>query len=205
MLCDNCGKNKANVKYLRNINGVKKEMNLCEECSQKLGITTDLSFDMPIDFSSFLGGFLEDFTNSDFLSLLDGEEELRCKGCNSTFEEIANNGKFGCPECYETFENEIDSILNKIQGSNKHIGRLGKLDKAKVDKIEDDEKNSNNTKTSDSKIKNAKTENLSNNNEDKNMEKLEELKQTLKDLVKEEKYEEAAKIRDEIKKLENKK
>ena len=38
MLCDNCGKKEANVHYLRNINGIKKEMNLCEECSEKLGI-----------------------------------------------------------------------------------------------------------------------------------------------------------------------
>ena len=199
MLCDNCGKNKANVKYLRNINGVKKEMNLCEECSKKLGITTDIGFNMPIDFSSFLGGFFEDFANSDFFTLLDGEEELRCKGCNSTFEEIVNNGKFGCPQCYETFEDEIDSILKKIQGSNKHIGRLGKLDKAKVD---EDNKNTNNAK--DLNEKDAKTVSSSNNTKNKQIAKIEELKQTLKDLVKEEKYEEAAKIRDEIKELENK-
>lgn len=52
MLCDNCGKKEANVHYLRNINGIKKEMNLCEECSEKLGIN-NIGFNMPIDFSSF--------------------------------------------------------------------------------------------------------------------------------------------------------
>ena len=30
MLCDNCGKKEANVKYSENINGVKREFNLCE-------------------------------------------------------------------------------------------------------------------------------------------------------------------------------
>ena len=53
MLCDNCKNREANVKYTKVINGIKKEMNLCEECSQKLGITNNWS--MPIDFSSFLG------------------------------------------------------------------------------------------------------------------------------------------------------
>lgn len=178
MLCDNCGKNNANVRYLRNINGIKKEMNLCEECSKKLGIT-EIGFDMPIDFSSFLGGFLEDFVESDFTNLLEDKNEIRCKGCNSTFEDIANNGKFGCPECYETFESEINSILNKIQGSNTHVGRLGKIERTQVEKIS---KNSKET---------AKEEN-----------KIDQLKKTLKELVKDEKYEEAAKIRDEIKKLE---
>ena len=68
MKCDNCGRENANVKYLRNINGIKKEMNLCEECSKKLGIT-DIGFNMPIDFSSFLGGFLDEFENQDLISI----------------------------------------------------------------------------------------------------------------------------------------
>ena len=35
MLCDNCGKREANVRYSENINGRRKELNLCEECSKK--------------------------------------------------------------------------------------------------------------------------------------------------------------------------
>jgi len=184
MKCDNCGKNNANVRYLRNINGVKKEMNLCEECSQKLGIT-DIGFNMPIDFSSFLGGFWEDFENSDLLSLMENSNEVRCKGCNSTFEEIMNTGKFGCPECYETFETEIDEIMNKLHGKNRHIGRLGKYEQAKVE-----------SKNLDKSIKEGVSE---------GKDKLVELKERLKELVKEENYEEAAKVRDEIKEIENNK
>ena len=56
MLCDNCGKREANVKYSENINGRKKELNLCEECSHKLGID-QMDFSMPIDFSNFFEGF----------------------------------------------------------------------------------------------------------------------------------------------------
>ena len=35
MLCDNCGKREANVRYQENINGQIRELNLCEECSRK--------------------------------------------------------------------------------------------------------------------------------------------------------------------------
>ena len=59
MLCDNCGKREANVRYTENINGKVRELNLCEECSEKLGIG-GMDFNMPIDFSSFLGGFMDD-------------------------------------------------------------------------------------------------------------------------------------------------
>ena len=39
MKCENCGKNEANVKYTQIINGEKKQMFLCEECSKKLGVS----------------------------------------------------------------------------------------------------------------------------------------------------------------------
>ena len=45
MKCENCGRNEANVKYTQIINGEKKQMFLCEECSEKLGIN-DIHFNM---------------------------------------------------------------------------------------------------------------------------------------------------------------
>ena len=38
MLCNNCGKREATVRYEENINGEKKKINLCKECSDNLGI-----------------------------------------------------------------------------------------------------------------------------------------------------------------------
>ena len=56
MLCQNCNENEANIKYTQIINGEKREMILCENCAKKLGIDS-ISFDMPINFSNFFGGF----------------------------------------------------------------------------------------------------------------------------------------------------
>ena len=165
MKCDNCGRDNANIRYYKNINGVEKQMNLCEECSKKIGITNEMNFNMPIDFSSFWGGFFEDFETPSLLNLVAGGNELRCQGCNNTFEDILSTGKFGCPECYETFENEIDELLNRIHGKNRHVGRLGSREKIRVD---------NNSNTDENKD-NKKSENN----------KLEELKAKLKDLIKE--------------------
>ena len=92
MLCDNCGKREANVRYSENINGRKKELNLCEECSQKLGIS-HMDFSMPIDFSSFFGGFMEDFTTPDFMPLWNEVKELKCDQCGYTFEDMVNSRK----------------------------------------------------------------------------------------------------------------
>ena len=138
MLCQNCGKNEANVKYTQIINGVKKQMNLCEECAKKLGID-NMAFNMPsIDFSNFLGGMLEDEFN-DFIPSLIKPETLLCDKCGSSYEDFIESGKFGCDKCYTTFENQIDSILKNIHGVNRHVGRKGKiypeLDKGKAEKV----------------------------------------------------------------------
>ena len=174
MLCENCGKNPANVKYTQIINGDKKEMHLCEECSEKMGIG-NMEFKMPIDFSSFLGEFFNEFDHGTFMPELNPIKELKCDNCNLTFEEFMNTGKFGCSNCYEAFESKIDPILKNIQGSNRHIGRLGKVEKA--EKIEKQE------------AKQEKSE-------------VDELKEKLKQAIKEERYEDAAHLRDEIKKFE---
>ena len=97
MLCDNCKKNEANVKYYENINGEKKELKLCEECSKKLGITKKMNFDfsMPIDFSNFFGDFMEDLATPEFMPLLNEVKKMKCDNCGYTFDDIVNTGKLG--------------------------------------------------------------------------------------------------------------
>lgn len=184
MLCDNCGKREANVKYSENINGRKRNLNLCEECSKKLGVN-HIGFNMPIDFSSFFGEVMEDFATPEFMPLLNEMKTLKCKSCGYTFEEIANTGKLGCGDCYEVFEERLDPIIRRIQGANRHVGRVGKIIDNKINQ----------------KITKKSNEKENNGNPIKENE-LEKLKQELKQAIKEERYEEAAKLRDEIKKRE---
>lgn len=191
MLCDNCGKREANVRYQENINGQIRELNLCEECSRKLGIG-QMDFSMPIDLSSFLGGFLDDFMEPEFMPMLNQIKTIRCDTCGSTFDDILNTGTLGCKDCYDTFQDKLDPIIKKIQGSNRHVGRLAKEIDSKID--------------SKNKTQVKGNEKQKNNEEDKEQNeakgKIEKLQQDLKQAIKEERYEDAAKIRDEIKKLE---
>ena len=177
MLCENCGKNEANVKYTENINGKVRELHLCEECSRKLGIG-QIDFNIPIDFSNFLSGFME----PEFMPMLNGINRINCKTCGTTFDDILNTGMFGCSDCFETFQDRIDPIIKKIQGSNRHVGRLAK---------EIDNKIGNEHK----EVKKSEENNVNEN-------KLEKLQEELKEAIKEERYEDAANKRDEIKKLE---
>ena len=196
MKCENCGKNEANVKYTQIINGEKKQMFLCEDCSEKLGIDTNIHLNMPIDFSSFLSDFFEDVNAITPMPML--EKELKCEKCGLTFDDFMSTGKFGCSNCFEEFAQRIDPILKNIHGSNRHIGRLGNIiEENKISKGPENQfNNSNNTAnkqgSNESQIKTEKEK------------QIEDLKSDLKLAIKEERYEDAAKIRDQIKQQENK-
>ena len=171
MYCENCGKNYANVKYTQIINGDKKEMFLCEECSNNLGIK---NVKIPIDFSTFLSDL---FIGFEEIPQLINPKELKCRNCNLAFEDFINTGRFGCKECYSTFEEKIDPLLRNIQGANRHIGRIGKIDKETESKYE------NGPESEKEKIKETAI-----------LGQINELNKQLKMAIKEEKYEEAARV-----------
>ncbi len=191
MLCQNCNEREANVKYTQIVNGAKKQMNLCDECAKNLGIDVT-SFSMPIDFSNFLGGIGDIFEDDleTFMPTFSLPQTLKCDKCNMTYEEFLQTGKFGCEECYNTFHTKIDNLLKNIHGVNRHIGRNGRL-LGKQEEVTQKEKK-------------TETKNVTNKRKESEQQKLETLQARLKQEIKEERYEDAAKTRDAIKKLENK-
>lgn len=176
MLCSNCGKNEANVRYTRIINGEKTEFSLCEECAKKVGLD-DIDFSMPINFSNFLSDFFEE---DSILPSFDKIGVEKCPKCGLTYDDFVNSGKFGCSECYKAFANRLDSILKNLHGSTKHIG---KAPKNIVNQI------------------NIKNKEEISKKVDEKQEKINKLNKDLNQAIKEERYEDAAKIRDEIKKI----
>ncbi len=104
-------------------------------------------------------------------------EKKKCSTCGYTLEDYSNSGVLGCQDCYEVFEKNLDEIFYKLHGKNRHVklSELNENDSKKVQKI------------------------------DKNIEdKISKLKEKLNECIKEEEYEQAAIIRDEIKKLKSK-
>ena len=106
--------------------------------------------------------------------------ELSCIKCGLTWDDFLHTGKFGCSNCYSDFESRIDPILRSLQGATNHVGRIGTV------------KEGNNVKRNlDDKMEEKQNTNIN---------KVDKLKEDLKNAIKEERYEDAAKIRDELKK-----
>lgn len=130
MLCQKCKKNNATIHYRENINGKVTEYSLCADCAAELERDGVIKIENP--FSNFMRDDIFDFASvlpSFFTSLnhaLGSGETKRCPVCGSTFNDIARTGHIGCPQCYETFADELAATVNQLHGTSKPQGRIPK-------------------------------------------------------------------------------
>ena len=190
MLCQNCGKNEANIRYTQIINGSKKELALCDECAAKLGIE---KMSLTMGFGNLFGDFFNDFAETAQLPEL-SISTAHCKKCGMTLEDFVHTGKFGCEECYDTFKGPLDSILKNMNGTSKHIGRGPNGVAPKLD-ISDELLNRKPEQKEDKDNKEAKEV------KEGTVDKKAKLEQEMKQAIAEERYEDAAKIRDQLKEV----
>lgn len=209
MKCSNCRQNEATVNYLQIINGEKTELFLCKSCAEEFGID-NLDITIPMDFSSFISDFFDNFNEHELLSALTESKVQKCRNCGLSYEEFVKTGKLGCIDCYDVFKDRIDLITKNIQGSSEHKGRGCKSN------LSSDENSSKSSEKNKEEIMNQ-YKNVSTDESDINKkifnqdakqslnknEKIEILKMKLKAAIKDERYEDAAQIRDKIKELEN--
>lgn len=118
MRCERCGKELTN--RIIKINGVT----YCENCARLMGYDRFLK-----DPSDLLGNPfspLDEIASSLMqMSELDfGNSTLTCPKCGMTLREFENEGRVGCIECYNTFNDYIVRDMFKQQGNSEYAGRI---------------------------------------------------------------------------------
>ena len=53
----------------------------------------------------------------------ESEPEPKCPLCHMTLDELRDGRRFGCPECYETFRDEVPVFTREMQYDDRHVGR----------------------------------------------------------------------------------
>ncbi len=48
---------------------------------------------------------------------------LKCKKCGLTFADFKKIGRLGCGECYDSFRKYLGPLLKRIHGSSRHTGK----------------------------------------------------------------------------------
>ncbi len=130
-----------------------------------------------LGYSDMFSGF--DFSLSDFFGgflsdVMPGHmlgDVKRCEKCGASFNDIVREGRVGCANCYKTFYDRLRPSLQRIHGKARHSGKISRS-AGEAQKAENDIK-----------------------------EKIDTLQAAMDDAVSKQNFEEAAKLRDEIKAL----
>lgn len=119
MLCRNCSKKEATTHIRSIIAGETVETLLCAECAAALGYTNVFPL-----FGASLGDLVfNSLRNATAVSAL-SSKVLRCERCGCSFEDIANSGAPGCPECYRVFYDKLLPSIQRIHGKAGYIGKV---------------------------------------------------------------------------------
>jgi len=122
MTCQQCGQNPATVYFRETVNGQTAEIYLCVACAQKRGLSGGFEILqnplMGLDIGSFWGSLFAD------PEVLSQKQEALCPDCGTTYSEIAETGKAGCPACYIAFYDRLLPSIQRIHGKTQHVGKV---------------------------------------------------------------------------------
>ena len=119
MICQDCNKREAQVKFTQIVNNQKTTLALCTECAAARGFHSPLE-KAPFPLAEILSGLAAANPTMDDTMI---REDLVCPGCGLTFQDFARQGRFGCGECYSAFRTRLEAIMRKIHGSSLHRGQ----------------------------------------------------------------------------------
>lgn len=173
MLCDRCQKRDAKILYTEIINGTKKEQHLCEECAAEYTSfqMENTVFNKDLTLGDLLSTILDNYYVNGTKEAGGKKPEIVCNQCGTSYEEFIQNGRFGCAGCYNSFRKQLNKTLKSIQGAEVHTG------KKPIGFV-------------------SSTEKLIND-----IPAVDKLSLKLQEAIEKEEFEEAAKLRDEIKEL----
>ena len=115
MQCDICAKKKATVHLTEIVDEQMSEMHLCEDCAREKSIQMEQQFGLA-DLLAGLADFGKQVKDTETV-------KVKCPNCGLTYEEFRKFGRLGCSECYTSFNDQLGTLLKKIHGSNRHLGK----------------------------------------------------------------------------------
>jgi protein arginine kinase activator len=105
-MCEECGKNPANVHLTQISPEGTVVAHLCEECARAKGIAVTIGQPPPQ------------------AEVKAPEADVACPRCGLTYSAFREKGRLGCAECYRAFGEQIDRMLSQMHGSCVHKGKV---------------------------------------------------------------------------------
>lgn len=116
MRCESCNDREATVHFTEIIGNEKKEVHLCEECARH----KELPIQASVSLADILTGLLHKSEEGELKEM----KKLVCKTCGTSYAEFQSTGRLGCPDDYEAFRKPLSRLLERIQESSSHVGKV---------------------------------------------------------------------------------
>ena len=109
MVCQSCGQREATVLVQTVLQNHIKNAALCASCAAELEPAAGLD--------ALLGALADMHSRA-------RAHPGRCPGCRTSFSDFRENGRFGCPRCYEHFASQVRDFLPRVHaGAYHHRGK----------------------------------------------------------------------------------
>lgn len=202
MLCQKCHERQATVFISQTVGQETTQAHLCEVCAKE---QTNLYGGVnALNFNPFaaLSNILTQVMGLQANALPGGspgrgnpttEPQIQCPHCGYQLSTFRQTGRLGCTRCYEAFKTALEPLIGSIYGKARHVEE-GERPKVEEEAAAPGSKAEAAETSAPKKKKKAEPHGS----------KVEELREKLQEAIQNEKFEEAAKLRDEIKKLEEK-
>jgi protein arginine kinase activator len=116
--CSDCTK-KTTIHFTQIINNKVYKLDMCEDCPMKKEVIDPGSFSLTEIFGVESGS---------------GKPKgLVCNTCGLTDDEFEKRGRFGCPDCYTSFEPTIRTMIKDMHYGTRHTGKKARLAVKRVD------------------------------------------------------------------------
>lgn len=129
MICQECNERPATLHFTKIINGEKTEFHYCDKCAQEKGEMFMFDGEPGFSINNIIAGLLnfDPVFQQAKQETIQKNEILQCPQCKMTFHQFVNIGRFGCANCYETFNNHLQPIIKRLHSGNiEHHGKVPK-------------------------------------------------------------------------------
>lgn len=128
MICQECNQRPATLHFTKILNGEKAEFHLCDKCAQEKGDMFMISSTNGFSINNLLAGLLNmngSYQHGTKSDPFQQEEILQCAECSMTFPQFIKIGRFGCANCYASFQEQLKPILRRLHsGNGTHNGKI---------------------------------------------------------------------------------
>jgi protein arginine kinase activator len=124
--CKDCPKKKT-VHLTQILDSGMKKYDVCEDCPVAANIQDPVSFKSLASFTGIKTPAAESGQTeggSEKPTAPPREAGLTCPTCRFTEEHFNKNGRLGCPNCYDVFDEQIQKILPEMHRGTIHRGKI---------------------------------------------------------------------------------